>query len=284
MKRSLKTVLGIVGLIILCILVDLTSIFIFKRPIFALKGSVPYMYKGILYDTYTCPYQAVRIKAKGTKFTCQVKEQNNYTIETVESKNCDNKAKLYTRLNNVNIYTYCLDSILINDNKNKVELKDYLKEHETIIEEIINKLSIIDVDSYGGSKLYKSNTFTLLKCNNLDNKDIYIGFKEMNYEDNFCKFDKSFIRTYKVLNIEKSNDDTYLYLTLRAFQDEDVETVKVNKSLINDIEEDKYYEFKFQKDNYDIEDNIKSIFENKTLISIDETKKEGLEQIQENIN
>ena len=91
----------------------------------------------------------------------------------------------------------------------------------------------------------------------------------------------NFTRTYEVLNIEESNDENYLYLTIRQFQQEEVETVKVLKNLANSIEINKNYEFTFKKANLNIEDSIKSIFENAELISIKETDKTGLEQIQE---
>ena len=93
----------------------------------------------------------------------------------------------------------------------------------------------------------------------------------------------NFTRTYEVLNIEESNDENYLYLTIRQFQQEEVETVKVLKNLANSIEINKNYEFTFKKANLNIEDSIKSIFENAELISIKETDKTGLEQIQEKV-
>ena len=68
-------------------------------------------------------------------------------------------------------------------------------------------------------------------------------------------------------------------MTLRAFQEEEVETVKVKKEIVKDIKEDRTYEFKFNYiEDKKIEDNIKSIFENSELIKVFETTKEGLDQ------
>lgn len=83
------------------------------------------------------------------------------------------------------------------------------------------------------------------------------------------------------MNIAESNDEKYLYLTIRQFQFDEVETVKVLRSLADTVEINKNYEFTFESSNIEIKDNIKSIFNNATLISIKETDKTGLDQIQE---
>lgn len=93
----------------------------------------------------------------------------------------------------------------------------------------------------------------------------------------------TFIKTYNVLNVTDSNDENYLYLTVNQFQDEEIETVKVQKSLANIVKEKNSYEFTFQYTDNIVEDNIESIFANTILISIKETDKQGLEQIQDTI-
>ncbi len=93
---------------------------------------------------------------------------------------------------------------------------------------------------------------------------------------------KTFIRTYKILNIEESNDINYIYLTIRQFQCEEVQTVKVERKLCSDIVVGKNYEFTIES-NKKIEDNILSIFNNSTILSIKEIDKIGLEQIQDSI-
>lgn len=91
----------------------------------------------------------------------------------------------------------------------------------------------------------------------------------------------SFTRTYQVLNIAKSDDQNYLYLTIKRFQIDKVETVKVERNIANMVEVNKYYEFSFENASNEIEDNIKSIFENATLKDIIETDKTGLQQVQD---
>ena len=126
----------------------------------------------------------------------------------------------------------------------------------------------------------KNNILVEFLLNN--DKDIYIGNTTMGYEEGFCKRkttkSKEFIRTYKVLNIAPSNDENYLYLTIRQFQAEEVETVKISKNIYNNYEVNKCYEFTFKKTNQTLEDNIKSIFTNTKLIKVEKTNKVGLEQ------
>lgn len=94
----------------------------------------------------------------------------------------------------------------------------------------------------------------------------------------------TFTQTYHVLNVAESNNENYIYLTLRKFQAEEVETVKVYRSIeSNDIKKNKNYEFTFRYQIGTVEDNIKSIFEHSQLISVKETDKKGLEQRQDSI-
>ena len=93
----------------------------------------------------------------------------------------------------------------------------------------------------------------------------------------------TFIRTYKIEYILPSNSEDFLYLTIRAFQDEEVQTVKISKSLLPKIEQGKYYEFKFRPLKKIEQDTILNIYQKSKIISIEETQKIGLEQIQDKI-
>lgn len=94
----------------------------------------------------------------------------------------------------------------------------------------------------------------------------------------------TFIRTYNILNMADSNDEKYIYLTIKQFQEEEVKTVKIEKSLASNIEIGNDYEFTFKYTNNMVHDNIESIFENTKLISVEKTDKQGIEQIQDLIN
>lgn len=93
---------------------------------------------------------------------------------------------------------------------------------------------------------------------------------------------KPLVRTYKILNIEESNDYDYVYLTIRQFQCEEVQTIKVDRKLCPNISVGKSYEFKI-KPYRKLEDNILSIFNNSKILEIKETDKIGNDQIQDEI-
>lgn len=230
---------------------------------------------------------------KDEKGTCDVTPPNEPSIFTTESANCN--LKNYLELDNYNIYTYCLDDLMFLQDNDLIDIKNKIQTDEKYVNELINNLKVTAELNDGGTKIYKdsnnytNNGLTLIKCNTLDgNKDIYIGPKDMEYQESFCKNTntslKTFTKTYEVLNVALSNSDEFIYLTLRQFQFEEVETVRVAKSLNYDITTGKNYEFTFEYTTEDIEDNIKSIFNNATLTSIVETDKTGLDQVQDPIN
>ena len=116
----------------------------------------------------------------------------------------------------------------------------------------------------------------------IKNNKLVGGYAPTKDEDE-SKVISCFTRTYQVLNIAESNDQNYLYLTIRQFQVDEVVTVKVKRNLANTTEVNKYYEFSFENADNEIEDNIDSIFENATLKDITETDKIGLEQVQDKL-
>ena len=99
------------------------------------------------------------------------------------------------------------------------------------------------------------------------------------------KYESSiFIRTYNIVERIDNNSLEYNSFKIKEFQGKE-EIIDIKKDLSSNIEIGKNYEFTFKKsNNKDIEDNIKSIFENSELISVIETDKVGLEQVQDKIN
>ncbi len=93
----------------------------------------------------------------------------------------------------------------------------------------------------------------------------------------------SFTRTYNINHIAYSNDYNYLYITIREFQKEEIETVKVLREKFEEANPGDNFEITFKIISNDIEDNLKSIFANSEVISAIKTDKTGLEQIYEEI-
>ncbi len=129
---------------------------------------------------------------------CFLNKKQSYEIETIIDNTCKDMAKEYYIDNDITIYSYCLDSIKIEVDNEKYELKDYLSSHSEGLSYLINKLEYIETYKDGGTKLYRDNQkisnqgLTVITCNSMIdvdkiNNDIYIGPKSMSYEDYFCK-------------------------------------------------------------------------------------------------
>lgn len=81
-------------------------------------------------------------------------------------------------------------------NNEKLDLAESLAEGKITLDKIIEELKKYDELNDGGTEIYRdggtkkylTEDYTIIKCNTLDgNKDIYIGDKDMKYEEYFCK-------------------------------------------------------------------------------------------------
>lgn len=104
----------------------------------------------------------------------------------------------------------------------------------------------------------------------------------MNKDKELKKDNKSYDCTlteiYNIDNINLSNDENYLYISLKKFQTEGVYTIKLPKSISGNLEKGKSYEFVFEIDKEYLKDNPDVIFNNSKIINVNETNKQGLEQ------
>lgn len=77
MKKCVKIILYIIGIIILIFIIDLICIFAINRPLFAIRtdndDSINIIYRGLFYDTYNCEkHSTPQIKSKRSKFSCTI--------------------------------------------------------------------------------------------------------------------------------------------------------------------------------------------------------------------
>lgn len=144
---------------------------------------------------------------------------------------------------------YCLDTNVIHASWNK----KYIKK---LIENLKDK------------KIY-ANDFYLEKVIHIseENYKTIEDNSNKNYYNDYTDTIETFTKTYNILNITESNDLNYMYLTLREFQDEDVKTVKVPKSISKSISENGLYEFTFEYTNL-FKDDIEYIFKKCKIINI----------------
>lgn len=271
----------------------------FNDAIYMVGTNVKITYDGTVMESYPAQVKAKKIELKSAeKFNLVFYQKTMIKpkqIETIISKG---------EIQNIDYNVYAFEGhIAINLNsdsssltENSLSLRDALLQNKITMEEIIAKANkdIPNAVSYddGGSIEYHYENYTIIKCHTLDgNRDVYIGTRDLKLKDininsndiNNNTENSTFTKTYNVLNVADSNDENYIYLTIRQFQEEEVKTVKVQRSLANNIEISKDYEFTFRYTDKKVEENIESIFTNTTLVSIKKTDKQGIEQIQDSI-
>ncbi len=94
---------------------------------------------------------------------------NNFTLEVIESKNCEHDLKEYTD----KFYTLCLDNVYVNYEVDKYELAYVLKDGKITMADLIKDASVKNENNY---HLYELEKFNILSCQNdkniLMNKDL----------------------------------------------------------------------------------------------------------------
>ena len=70
---------------------------------------------------------------------CFLNKKQSYEIETIIDNTCKDMAKEYYIDNDITIYSYCLNSIKIEVDNEKYELKDYLSSHSEGLSYLINR-------------------------------------------------------------------------------------------------------------------------------------------------
>ena len=134
--------------------------------------------------------------------------QGNITEVSSNTNNeCNHKAQLLVEQKDRKIYTYCLNDVTIKINDKEENLKNFIETDDKAIDKIIDTLEFEDVFLDGGTKIYRGDNLTLVKCNTLDgNRDVYIGNQNMKFKENFCDNNNyTFVRTYTVKSIKEYN-------------------------------------------------------------------------------
>lgn len=148
----------------------------------------------------------------------------------------------------------------------------------------------------GGTTEYLGLGYKIIDYNKLNGYDkIHIGSLSMKYDDILTgelalteedTYRTSFTRTYLVIDQLKSVDETgeYGYLIVNQFQRNNPTVVKVKLDLLSNLKFNENYEFTFygEYDSNKNYDTIEGIFNSFDILSIKETDKIGLDQLQEN--
>ncbi len=109
-------------------------------------------------------------------------------VYPTKNNNCKDDVKLYSQYENSNVYFVCIGEVEIvyHPNMSHVETINY--NSKSNIDSIIRQMNIKEQYRDGGSIMYERESLRILKCNTVDgNKDIYIGYGNLEYNDRFCK-------------------------------------------------------------------------------------------------
>lgn len=93
------------------------------------------------------------------------------------------------------------------------------------------------------------------------------------------KYNCTMIKTYYINNINKSNDENYLYITISEYQIEGTYTVKLPIVMSKHLKVGDSYEFTLKTNKDYISTTTDILFENTEIIKIEYTDKIGLDRV-----
>lgn len=108
-------------------------------------------------------------------------------VYPTKNNNCKDDVKFYSQYENSNVYFVCIGEIekVYHPNMSYVETIKY--NPKSNIDYITHQMNIIEQYRDGGSIMYERDNLRILKCNTVDgNKDIYIGYNNLEYKDGYC--------------------------------------------------------------------------------------------------
>ncbi len=184
MKKGLKIILIVIGVLIGIIVLDTIQAKIFNNsPLLKIRDNIDdetidYIDKGLFVNHYYCTNKEEKTLFKGKKYNCP--KTDNDTEEILETKKDDRG--LYKLLNYGNgaIYSDEENPMFIIDNK-KTFIKEFLPISNCTIDCIHNYSEPIATLRDGGTEIYSyevlDKTYYLVKCNKTEStvKDILIG-------------------------------------------------------------------------------------------------------------
>lgn len=194
MKNILKVIIGCLIVLVIVLVVDFLSIFIFFRPVIGIKDNN--VYKGMFFNVHNCSeYSIPQIKSKFSKYNCsevKVKEEivndveydQYYRLDIITNGVCDNQLKLYYDGEDRDIYLSCIDEVYVRGEGDMVyTLTDFIQRDMNNLDKLLN--------NYYGNNLYDGRStvyninyggvdFIVNRCNTLNgNKNVYIGTSNM---------------------------------------------------------------------------------------------------------
>ena len=214
-------------------------------------------------------YESSKVKFKLLWFDLKItnkfpKYKEKYTYSLTKSETCEKSSLYYADLD-IKVYTYCLDEVKVNNK----ELNSSLSKNNRLIDDILNFLSYTGLYSDNSTMMFENDDIKIYQCNKENINDIYIGSKDMTFNNDFCT----------------RKDDDLKYIFEIEENTEGVE-LKDEKEVFYEDEEYKYTFDKVKSDYIYITTpevrgfeakkiKLKDVLNNK-LLTIDELQKKGL--------
>lgn len=112
---------------------------------------------------------------------------NNFEISVTKSSTCNNEKKLLYSSETNDIYSYCLEQIIISyPDNNKYEIVNALSSNKLRIDDLlIDPIKKINNEN-DNSIIYKYHNYSILVCDQSSSKDIILGQENMDFKDVTC--------------------------------------------------------------------------------------------------
>lgn len=208
----MKLLKRIIILVLLLIIISgITTYIDFKRvnnnqkPVYTLKNynstSKRQVFTGIIYKLERIctnsdkeklsDSQEIKFKLLGKEIKTKdiIEKKENLKINTKEKTKCIESKLIYAD-KDIKIYTYCLDEITINSYNKDYKLTDYIKKNG--YNKLLNNLRFdgTTLDKYSleleDINNISNNGLKVIQCKVNNISDIYIGPKNMIYQEDFC--------------------------------------------------------------------------------------------------
>lgn len=194
MQRVLKIIVFCLIILVSTLILDLFNVIIFYKPLLYIKEDN--IYKGLIINSYVCSDQSkLQIKSKFNKFSCPIavkkkaedkdveNKKVNYSLDLVSSNVCTDQLILYYDGIDRDIYFNCVGEFYIYNEYNRYTLNDFIVNNISSLDDVLNNYYGYSYD--GDNVLYKISfgvsEFNIYKCNNINNRNIYVSTSEMNF-------------------------------------------------------------------------------------------------------
>ncbi len=111
---------------------------------------------------------------------------SKYSIVINKESTCSSENSILYTTDNDELYSYCLDEIIVDYGENKYELSHALSSGKLDIDSLYKKSISVDSNT-DGDELYNFKDYNILKCNKNNNKMVVIGPKDMSLDTIKCK-------------------------------------------------------------------------------------------------